>query len=90
MLRDLEALLEVNFIAGLMARSVADIQFLDSILSDCPKEAHNVSLSGLRIGYPREWWSDVGQEVCVLPSTACHDLIASTVAHVKTNPEFKP
>lgn len=46
-----------------MARSVEDIQFLDKVLSDCPNTEQNLDLEGLNIGYPREWWQDLGREV---------------------------
>ena len=49
--------------AGLMARSVDDVEFLDAILSDCPSKRPEISLKGLRVGYPREWWRDLGHEV---------------------------
>ena len=50
-------------LAGVMARSVADIALFNSIFSDCNTTAVNVSLAGYRIGYPTNWWADLGTEV---------------------------
>ena len=52
------------WVAGLIARTVEDIQFLDAIFNDCPRTDQDVSLEGLRIGYPYNWWDDLGEEVC--------------------------
>ena len=57
--------------AGLMARSVADIQFLDTIFSQCPRNDSEIDLQGYRIGYPREWWHDIGDEVGPVAHTPC-------------------
>lgn len=48
---------------GLIARSVADIRFLDTIFNQCPRKDTNIELNGYRIGYPREWFQDIGDEV---------------------------
>ena len=46
-----------------MARTTADITLFNSIFSSCNTTAVNVSLSGMRIGYPVNWWSDLSTEV---------------------------
>jgi Asp-tRNA(Asn)/Glu-tRNA(Gln) amidotransferase A subunit family amidase len=47
---------------GVSARTVADVQLLDAVLSDCPAPSPAASLRGLRIGKPSTWWTDVGTE----------------------------
>ena len=47
-----------------MARTVADIAFFNGIFSNCNTTLVNVSLAGYRIGYPTNWWSNLGTEVC--------------------------
>jgi hypothetical protein len=54
-------------VAGLIARSVADIQFLDTIFNKCPRTDSNIDLRGYKIGYPREWWNDIGDEASSPP-----------------------
>ena len=57
------------WVAGLIARTVEDVQFLDAIFNDCPRTDQAVSLEGMRIGYPYNWWDDLGEEVrCVWPT----------------------
>jgi len=51
-----------------MARSVADIQFLDTIFNRCPRKDTEIDLRGYKIGYPREWWHDIGDEVSPAPA----------------------
>lgn len=46
-----------------MARTTADITLFNSIFSSCNTTAANVSLSGMRIGYPTNWWADLSSEV---------------------------
>ncbi|EIE21247.1 amidase signature enzyme [Coccomyxa subellipsoidea C-169] len=47
---------------GVMARTTADITLFNSIFSSCNTTAVNVSLSGMRIGYPVNWWADLSTE----------------------------
>ena len=49
---------------GTMARSVADIIMFDDIYSDClPEKRPPVpDVKGLRIGMPRQWWTDLDPE----------------------------
>ena len=49
--------------AGLMARSVGDVKLLDTVLNSCSRKDRNITLKGLRLGYPVNWWQDIGQEV---------------------------
>lgn len=56
-------MLTVSGTAGLMARSVEDVEFLDRTLNNCSRPRKDVQLEGLRVGYPREWWHDTGDEV---------------------------
>ena len=50
-------------LTGLMARTVADIKLLDTVLNDCPRVDPQVQLEGIRLGYPTNWWKDIGEEV---------------------------
>jgi len=50
---------------GVSARTVADVQLLNAVLSDCQPSTTppaKASLKGLRIGKPNTWWRDVGVE----------------------------
>ena len=49
---------------GVSARTVADVQLLNSILSDCGagEAIPATPLKGLRVGKPNWWWNDVGVE----------------------------
>lgn len=55
-----------------MARSVADVEFLDAIINDCHSKRKDVEMNGLRIGYPREWWADLSDEVQCLTILKSH------------------
>lgn len=57
----------LNLHAGVMARTVADIALFNSIFSTCNTTLPNVSLAGYRIGYPTNWWANLGTEVCHKP-----------------------
>ena len=58
--------------AGVMARSVADIALFNSIFSTCNTTLPNVSLAGYRIGYPTNWWANLGTEVCPMLYASRH------------------
>ena len=47
---------------GVMARHVSDVILFDKIFSSCPREYPSVSLEGMRIGFPSQWWAEVGSE----------------------------
>ena len=67
--------------AGIMARTVAGICFLDSILSSCNTTAENVELDGLRIGFAANWWTQIATEVrCACSCLACR--VCSAAAFV--------
>ena len=42
---------------------MADVKLFNNIFSDCGKDYKHVSLGGLRIGYPKNFWEDLGEEV---------------------------
>ena len=50
---------------GVNARTVSDVKLLNNIFSDGPKEYKDVDVSTLRLGYPVNFWRDVGDEVCL-------------------------
>ncbi|CAL5224479.1 g7172 [Coccomyxa viridis] len=47
---------------GVNARTVSDVKLLNNIFSDGPKEYKDVDVSTLRLGYPVNFWRDVGDE----------------------------
>ncbi|CAL8463001.1 g2535 [Coccomyxa elongata] len=47
---------------GVNARSVADVKLFNDIFSDCPKAYREVKVDGLRMGYPKNFWEDLGAE----------------------------
>ena len=47
-----------------MARTTADITMFNKIFSVCNTTAPDVALSGMRIGYPTNWWAALSNEVC--------------------------
>jgi mandelamide amidase len=51
--------------AGVMARSVADVTLLYSVLSSCPAPQllPAPTLAGVRVGVPSYFWDDIGDEV---------------------------
>ena len=57
--------------SGFMARSVEDIQLFNSILSDCDSQYQEVSLKGLRLGYPVDRWEGLDAEVPPHPPGGC-------------------
>lgn len=50
-----------------MARTAADARLLVDVLTDCPGGAEAgtapLTLKGLRVGVPANYWADVGHEV---------------------------
>lgn len=64
--------------AGLIARTVADVKFLDTVFSNCPRVDAEIDLDGYRIGIAREWFLDLGDEVsmnaCTLVTMETLDL----------------
>ncbi len=60
-----------DFAAGVNARSMADVKLFNSIFSDCEKDYKDVSLGSLRIGFPKNFWEDLGEEV------GCHLYVLS-------------
>ena len=52
---------------GVNARSVADVKLFNDIFSECGKEySSSLMAEGLRIGYPKNFWEDIGQEAGLL------------------------
>ncbi|CAL8466175.1 g5711 [Coccomyxa elongata] len=47
---------------GVMARTTADITMFNKIFSMCNTTEPNVTLSGMRIGYPTNWWTALSAE----------------------------
>ncbi len=54
--------------AGVNSRSVSDVKLFNNIFSDCDKSYKAVKVDGLRIGYPKNFWEDIGEEVSLLTS----------------------
>ena len=72
--------------AGPIARSVADLALLDSVITGSP-EAGRVSLSGLRLGLPREFfWVDLDPETEAVMNEALQRLRDLGVVFVEANP----
>jgi hypothetical protein len=42
---------------------MADIKLFNTLFSDCSSAYSSVTVKGLRVGYPRNFWEDVGEEV---------------------------
>ena len=42
---------------------MADVMLFNSIFSDCSTAYSPVTVQGLRVGYPKNLWVDVGEEV---------------------------
>ena len=42
---------------------MADVKLFNSIFSDCGSAYSPVTIKGLRVGYPKNFWVDVGEEV---------------------------
>ena len=49
--------------SGVNARTVTDVKLLNSLFSDGPKQYREVEVNKLRLGYPINFWRDIGQEV---------------------------
>lgn len=61
--------------AGPLARSVADLTLLDGVLSGDSRPLEQVSLKGLRLGVPRDYfWSDVEPKVSICTESALDTL----------------
>lgn len=54
--------------AGVIARTVSDVMLFNSLFSDCSEAYLEVELKGMRIGYPTNFWADLGDEVSAPPS----------------------
>lgn len=55
-------------IAGVIARTLSDVMLFNSLFSDCSEAYPEVQLKGMRIGYPKNFWADLGDEVSAPPS----------------------
>ena len=49
--------------AGVNARSMADVKLFNRLFSDCGAAYRPLAAQGLRVGYPRNFWEDLGWEV---------------------------
>lgn len=58
-----ETSLDRLFPAGVIARTVSDVAFFNALFSDCQEAYPEVGLKGLRVGYPTNFWADLGDEV---------------------------
>ncbi|CAK0784780.1 hypothetical protein CVIRNUC_007984 [Coccomyxa viridis] len=47
---------------GVVARSVRDVMLFNTIFSDCSEGYPEVDLKGMRMGYPTNFWQDLGEE----------------------------
>ncbi len=45
---------------------MADIKLFNTLFSDCSSSYSSVAVKGLRVGYPRNFWEDLGEEVGLL------------------------
>ena len=48
---------------GVNAHSVTDVKLLNSIFTDCAKDYKSINVKELRLGYPINFWKDIGDEV---------------------------
>ena len=48
---------------GVNAHSVTDVKLLNSIFTDCAKDYSDIDVKKLRLGYPINFWKDIGDEV---------------------------
>ena len=55
--------------AGVIARTVSDVALFNVLFSDCQEAYPEVELKGLRVGYPTNFWADLGGEVRICPWT---------------------
>ena len=53
--------------AGVNARSVADVKLFNDIFSECGRGYSTLAAEGLRVGFPRNFWEDIGEEAGSLP-----------------------
>ena len=47
----------------MIARTVSDVALFNALFSDCQEAYPDVELKGLRVGYPTNFWADLGEEV---------------------------
>ncbi len=66
--------------AGVIARTVSDVMLFNSLFSDCNDAYPEVELKGMRIGYPKNFWADLGDEVSAPPSE--HSPVFADLLHV--------
>ena len=52
---------------------MADVMLFNSIFSDCSEGYPEVALKGMRMGYPTNFWADLGEEVCAYRSLDLQD-----------------
>ena len=45
---------------------MADVKLFNSIFSDCGSAYSPVTVEGLRVGFPQNYWEDVGEEASLL------------------------
>jgi hypothetical protein len=50
---------------------MADIKLFNTLFSDCSSANRPVNVKGLRVGYPINFWEDVGEEVGLLLLRRC-------------------
>lgn len=63
-----------DVLAGLNARTVADVTLFNRIFSDCDTSGYKaVKPSGLRVGYPTDPWKEIAAEVCNSLFVLCRD-----------------
>jgi len=55
--------MRLPYTTGVIARTVGDVMLFNSLFSDCHDEHPDVELEGLRVGYPTNFWADLGEEV---------------------------
>ena len=60
---------------GVNAHSVTDVKLLNSIFTDCAKDYKSIDAKELRLGYPINFWKDIGDEVS--PADSPHQTLAS-------------
>ncbi len=63
-------------VPGVNARTVTDVKILNSIFteSDSAKDYKNVDVSKLRLGYPANFWKDIGEEVRLASLLCVHQV----------------
>ncbi|EIE27340.1 amidase signature enzyme [Coccomyxa subellipsoidea C-169] len=68
---------------GVNSRSVSDVKLFNDIFSDCDKSYKAVKVEGLRIGYPKNFWEDIGEETTGAFDAAIEALKAAGVKLVE-------